>query len=191
MEHVRVYHGTTNVGLAVAEERGELRPLDPWQVCEHVADSVGLDPETLYRHQGFAFSRGRRNDPQIYLSACLRTATHYATIGGETLWDALRTAFWIQNRPPGNMSSAAGGRWRERQTGFCSDWLDRNGIVPVVLELDLPLVAIPVPEHSRVQDPAAWWRLVNRGGPLGNLALDAPLPLAWLAGTRGLAYAVA
>lgn len=180
---VALFHGTTTAGLELARERGMFLPLDPRQICERVALSCSLDPETLYRHQGFEFSRGRAGDPHIYTTADPYTAGRYARNGGEVLWDALNTAYWILNPPPETTDDEEWFSWRDEQTAWNDTWRDEHGYRPVVVRFTLPVNAIPVPEHSLIQDPTEWWERVNRDYPLNCLMLPAPVPYTFVDGT--------
>ena len=183
VDTVTVFHGTTTVGLELARERGAFLPLDPRQICEQIALRCSLDPETLFRHQGFEFSRGRSSDAHIYTTADSYTAGRYARNGGEVLWDALNTVFWLQSPPPETTDDEKWFAWRDKQTDWNDRWRAEHGYLPVVVEFALPVAAIPVPEHSLIQDPYEWWERVNRDYPLNCLMLAAPVPYDWVAGT--------
>ena len=72
---VRMYHGTSSRGLALAQETGAFRPLDPEEVAHQVEKDLGLPPGTVWDHRHNWFSRDRKADPNVYLTDSLRVAS--------------------------------------------------------------------------------------------------------------------
>lgn len=166
---VELLHGTSKANWQLIQEAGVLgRPCPARQNAFAVASKLGLDGQVLYEHTAYEFSRNREGDPLVYLTSDPRVAERHAEICSEILEDALMAAFRLLH-PRTHPYKSPGSEKLER---FRAGYRRRQGLEPLVLRVRMPLRELPLPEHSKVQDPGEWWRLVNSHGPLNCLAVE-------------------
>jgi hypothetical protein len=172
IEMVELLHGTSSGNWQAIQESGRLgRPCPAKETAHVVAESFGLDPDALFQHGSYAFSRDREGDPNLYLTCDPRVAQLHAEICSEILEDALMAAFRLLH-PRTNLYQSPG---KEKLELFRARYRKEHGLEPVILKVRIPLADLPIPESLRVQDPHEWWRLNNEHGPLNTLTLDEPI----------------
>jgi hypothetical protein len=178
--HLTTYHGTTNRAIDLARQKGGLYSWSPRDVANEVAGHYGLDPEELYQHGNFSFSRGfREGENIIYTHTDPKVAQAYAKAGSEQLEDGLRTAdrminpeMYNQAQVEGFAGTGDGGvSMKQHQQEFAADYHAAHDIQPRVVKLQVPYSAVPQGQQKQLN---------YDGGNYGTYTLPAPVPLDWM-----------
>lgn len=164
-----VYHGTTNLALDQARKIGEFSPWHPRNTAQFVADHYGLNSEELYNHPYYQFSRGRENDPHLYLHTNPRTAQSYADIRSEQLDDALSTAHRMMNPESYNLS-VRDPRIDQERGAFKNEFYQAKNLQPQVVQFAIPHENLP-PNVQRQRE---------MGYEPGTVMQPGPIPYEWL-----------
>ena len=170
---LRLYHGTSTEGFEAARERGFLAPRDYRALVAEIGAEYDLDPEAIWSHPWFDYVRGSRSRcHDVFLTDRYDNASYYANCLNESTRDALRTAHRMLNQPlmaQVDLLPVVPGKalWAMHEQAFIDAWQARHAANrPLVLTFDLPLSALPVPEHvrDRFPDAAVWWVAATHDG---------------------------
>ena len=181
---IQFFHGTDTAAAELAEKRGEIRPLNPQEIAHRLEDEFDLPRDSVWLHPYNEFSRGRQQDPHIYLTQDLRTAESYARIGSEVWHDTLK-ATWYQMNPYAReyeRGTPESDEAQKKREGFIDNYLKTNKMEPKILEVHVPLTDFEIPEHAKVDDLDEWLALATHHGkePIGNWMVPGPIPWEWV-----------
>ena len=156
---VTFYHGTNQAALDSIMRDGEIKGMSPEAVAHEIEKRYGLPYNSVWMYKYNEFSRGRVNDPNVYLSDSYGIAAEYASLGSEVVFDALNSVVHIQQW---DKLVDAEGNYRPGAADIRQAWIaeeTRKHYQPVVLTLAVPEDQAPPASHSTLMRgplPASW-----------------------------------